>query len=108
MVQASTVKLGTNGGKDIYVPMSSMLPIVDPNDIEVDGWDISSMNLADAMQRAKVLDINLQKQLREYMVNLKPRKSLYYPDFIAANQVRHFLNKTKNFEGKSFNLQFNI
>ncbi|XP_033219434.1 inositol-3-phosphate synthase 1-B isoform X2 [Belonocnema kinseyi] len=86
LVQASTVKLGTNGGEDVYVPMSSMLPMVDPNDIEVDGWDISSMNLADAMQRAKVLDINLQKQLKEHMVNVKPKKSLYYPNFIAANQ----------------------
>lgn len=67
--------------------MSSMLPMVEPDDIVVDGWDISDMNIADAMARAKVLDINLQKQLRPHMVSMKPRKGLYYPDFIAANQV---------------------
>ena len=44
------------------------------------------MNLADAMGRAKVFDISLQKQLRSHMADLKPRPSIYYPDFIAANQ----------------------
>lgn len=86
LVHASTVKLGSTGNEDVYVPMSWMLPMVHPNDIVIDGWDISSMNLADAMERAKVLDINLQKKLRPFMINMKPRKSIYYPDFIASNQ----------------------
>lgn len=72
--------------------MSWMLPIVNPDDIQIDGWDISDMNLADAMQRAKVLDINLQKQLVEYMIHMKPRKSIYYSDFIAANQVNNIFD----------------
>ena len=45
------------------------------------------MNLADAMQRARVLDYNLQQQLRPHMESLRPRPSIYYPDFIAANQA---------------------
>merc|ERR1719471_230190 len=61
--------------------------MADPNcDIEFDGWDISSLNLADAMRRAQVLDYALQEQLFEDMGKLQPRKSVYYPDFIAANQ----------------------
>lgn len=44
------------------------------------------MNLADAMRRAEVLDWPLQEQLRPYMVGLKPRPSIYIPEFIAANQ----------------------
>lgn len=64
-----------------------MLPMVNPNDIEIDGWDISDVNLVEAMARAKVLDVNLQTQLRPYMMHMKPRKSIYYPDFIASNQV---------------------
>ncbi|XP_001604130.1 inositol-3-phosphate synthase 1-A [Nasonia vitripennis] len=86
LIEASTVRLGSDGVEDVYVPISWMLPMVNPDDIELDGWDISDMNLADAMERAKVLDINLQKQLRPHMRGLKPRKSLYFPDFIAANQ----------------------
>ena len=44
------------------------------------------MNMADAMERAKVLDWGLQQQLRPYLEKLKPRPSIYCPDFIAANQ----------------------
>ena len=51
------------------------------------GWDISSLNLADATERAQVLDYGLQRQLRPHLEKLKPRPSIYCPDFIAANQV---------------------
>jgi myo-inositol-1-phosphate synthase len=44
------------------------------------------MNLADAMDRARVFDIDLQKQLRPYMQDLVPLPGVYNPDFIAANQ----------------------
>lgn len=86
LFQSATAKLGNYNGKDFYVPLSSLLPMVDPDDIELDGWDISNMNLADAMARAKVIDFNLQQKLQPYMSNLEPRKSPFYPDFIAANQ----------------------
>lgn len=50
------------------------------------GWDISNMNMADAMERAKVFDIDLQKQLRPFLENSVPLPGIYDPDFIAANQ----------------------
>lgn len=90
------MRLGTkNKEEDIYVPISSMLPMVNPDDIEIDGWDISDINLADAMTRAKVLDINLQAQLQPYMMHMRPRKSIYYSDFIASNQVINILDYFK-------------
>ena len=60
--------------------------MVHPNDIVLGGWDISSMSLADAMERSKVLDWGLQEQLRPHMKHMTPLPSIYYPDFIAANQ----------------------
>lgn len=50
------------------------------------GWDISSRNLAVACEDARVLDISIQDQLRPFLSKLKPRPSIYCPDFIAANQ----------------------
>ena len=50
------------------------------------GWDISSLNLAEAMRRAQVLDWELQEQLWPHMEALRPRPSVYIPEFIAANQ----------------------
>jgi myo-inositol-1-phosphate synthase len=60
--------------------------MVHPNDLIVGGWDISSMNMADAMDRAQVLEPSLKDQVRKEMATLTPLPSIYYPDFIAANQ----------------------
>jgi len=68
---------------------------VDPNDIVIGGWDISNMNLADAMDRARVLDIDLQKQLRPLMQDMVPMPGIYDPDFIAANQEARANNLIK-------------
>ena len=54
--------------------------------MSITGWDISGANIADSMERAKVLDWELQQQLRPHMEKLKPRPSVYIPNFIAANQ----------------------
>jgi len=54
--QASTVRLGADDhGNSVNVPFKQLLPMVDPNDIVVGGWDICGDNLGDAMRRAKVL-----------------------------------------------------
>jgi myo-inositol-1-phosphate synthase len=87
VMMASTVKLGNDArGTSIYTPMKNMLPMVDPNDIVWGGWDINDMNLGDAMKRSKVLDYDLQQKLYPHMKDIKPLPSVYFPDFIAANQ----------------------
>ena len=87
LTQASTVRLGTNElGESVYIPFKNLLPMLEPNEMVLGGWDISSTNLADAMQRAQVLDWDLQRQLRPLMQEMKPLPSIYSPDFIAANQ----------------------
>lgn len=61
------------------------MPFVNPDDLVIGGWDISSMNLADAMKRAEVLDYNLIENLTPHMKDIVPLKAVYYKDFIAAN-----------------------
>lgn len=57
VTQASTVQLGTTAaGEGVFVPLKNLLPMVDPNDLVVGGWDISGLPLGQAMRRAKVLD----------------------------------------------------
>lgn len=63
-----------------------MLPMVHPNDLVISGWDISAHNLSASMTRAKVLPYDLQRQVGPLMEDIKPLPSVYYPDFIAANQ----------------------
>ncbi|KAL2071498.1 hypothetical protein VTL71DRAFT_12733 [Oculimacula yallundae] len=88
LVMGSTVKLGTNAqtSKDVNIPFQNVLPMVHPNDLVIGGWDISGMNLAQAMDRAAVLEPTLKAQVKKEMAEMKPLPSIYYPDFIAANQ----------------------
>ena len=96
LTQASTVRLGLNPhGESVYIPFKNMLPMVEPNDLVIGGWDISGMNLAEAMQRAKVLDIDLQRQVAPHLESLRPLPSIYHPDFIASNQAERADNLIK-------------
>ncbi|RZC35638.1 Inos-1-P synth domain containing protein [Asbolus verrucosus] len=91
VTQASTVRLGG----DVHVQLGKLLPTLDPDDLEIDGWDISSVNLADAMERAQVLEPGLVQQLKGKMAAMKPRPSIYDQDFIAANQASRADNVIK-------------
>jgi myo-inositol-1-phosphate synthase len=97
ITQASTNLLGSDHatGDDVWVPMGKMLPMVDPNDIVWGGWDINAANLAEAMERAQVLEWDLQRQLIPYMADIKPLPSVYIPHFIAANQSERANNVLK-------------
>jgi len=88
VMMGSTVKLGTDEStaEEINVPFHSVLPMVHPNDLVIGGWDISGMGIADAMDRAQVLEPTLKSLVRKEMSYMKPLPSIYYPDFIAANQ----------------------
>lgn len=87
VTQSSTVKLGIDSkGKDVYVPFSSLVPMVNPDDFIVSGWDINGASMDKAMERANVLEIDLRNKLAPLLKEYTPLKSVYYPDFIAANQ----------------------
>lgn len=90
----STIKLGNDAetGKEINIPFHDILPMVHPNDLIIGGWDINDMNLADAMDRAAVLEPSLKQMVKKEMANMKPLPSIYYPDFIAANQTERANN----------------
>jgi myo-inositol-1-phosphate synthase len=88
LIMGSTMKLGMDPTtmRDVNIPFHDILPMVHPDDLIVGGWDISSLNLAEAMDRAQVLEPTLKAQVRKEMALMKPLPSIYYPDFIAANQ----------------------
>lgn len=97
ITQSSTVYIGNDAKTrdDVYVPLKGILPMVEPNDIVWGGWDINGANLAEAMERAQVLEWDLQRQLIPYMKDIKPLPSIYIPDFIAANQSERANNVLK-------------
>jgi len=86
ITQCSATKVGNNKNAEVFLPLNQILPLVNPNEIVVGGWDISKMNMADAMRRAEVLEYDLQVKLQPYMKDIVPLPAVYYEDFIAPNQ----------------------
>lgn len=86
MTQSSTMKVADSIDGEIFMKIKDVIPLVRPEDLKVTGWDINSMDLANAMKKAQVFDYELQQKLEPFMKEYKPLKSIYYPDFIAANQ----------------------
>lgn len=86
LLYASTTRLGTDvaNGDDVYVPLRSLAPLLDPaHDIVLSGWDITGRNLADAVAAARVLDIDLQRQLRSHLETMTPLPGVIDAGFAA-------------------------
>ena len=88
LMMASTMKLGTDAktNQDVNIPLHTVLPMIHPSNMVIGGWDISKKTLSEALDRAGVLEPTLKAQVRKEMDYLQPLPSIYYPDFIAANQ----------------------
>ena len=92
ITQSSATKIGYDKNNEVYLPLNQVLPMVNPNEIVIGGWDISDMNMVDAMRRAQVLEYDLQSKLKEHMKDMVPLPAVYYEDFIAQNQKERATN----------------
>ncbi|CDW73283.1 UNKNOWN [Stylonychia lemnae] len=72
---------------DVHKPVKEILPMVNPCDFEITGWDISQMNLYEAARRSKVLEPDLLRQLKAQLENIKPLPAALNQDYIASNQA---------------------
>merc|ERR1719367_1093382 len=72
--------------KDVHKPIKELLPMANPVDFEVSGWDINSSNLYEAAKLAHVLEPTLVEQLREDMEQIWPLPAALNHKYIAANQ----------------------
>jgi len=61
------------------------MPLVNPCDFEISGWDISKKNLFEACKRAQVLEPTLINALRPELEAIVPLKSVVNQEYIAAN-----------------------
>jgi myo-inositol-1-phosphate synthase len=63
------------------------MPMANPIDFEISGWDISSKNLFEACKRAHVLEPTLVNAMKADLEAIKPLPSILNQDYIAANQA---------------------
>jgi len=76
----------TNKLQDVYKPISQLMPMANPCDFEISGWDINSADLFTACKRSHVLEPTLVNALKEDLEKIKPLSAVLNPEFIAANQ----------------------
>lgn len=87
LTQAATLRVGfDDSGRDVFVPLRSFIPLAEPSEIALGGWDISGCNLADALDRAGVLEPDLCTKLRPHLEHMAPLPAAFDPKFIAKNQ----------------------
>lgn len=53
LTQAATLRVGNYEGEEVFTPFRSLLPMADPNQFVLGGWDISSLNMAEVRLRAR-------------------------------------------------------
>jgi myo-inositol-1-phosphate synthase len=91
--QSATTHVGyklnaeTNTLEDVTMPIKNILPMVEPNEILVGGWDISSHNLYESCYRSQVLEPSLIEKMKEELTQIVPLPAAFNGDFIAANQA---------------------
>jgi len=92
--QCVTTKVGVKVHKkpdgveleDVFMPIKNLLPMVNPNDLVIGGWDISGMDMYNATLRARVLEPDLIRQLKPELSAIKPMSAVFNLEFVASNQ----------------------
>ena len=69
------------------MPIKELLPMVNPIEFEISGWDISGANLYEACKRSHVLEPTLIEKLKDDLSKIRPLPAALNPDFIASNQA---------------------
>ncbi len=72
---------------DVYKPVKELIPMVEPCEFVISGWDISKKNLYESCKRARVLEPDLIKQLKEDLQQIVPLPAALNGEFIASNQA---------------------
>ena len=71
--------------EDVHKPVHELMPMVNPNDIKISGWDISGLNLFEAAKRSHVLEPSLINQMKSELEAITPLPAVLNQEFIAAN-----------------------
>ena len=66
----------TNNLKDVFKPVKDIMPLVNPIDFEISGWDINSANVYEACKRSHVLEPSLINAMQKELEEIKPMQAV--------------------------------
>jgi myo-inositol-1-phosphate synthase len=78
LTQCATTYLGDDlSGRPVVAAFKDLLPMVNPNELVISGWDISGANLYEAAKLARVLEPGLIEELRDELSAITPLLSAF-------------------------------
>ena len=80
-------KKADGGIEDVYKYVNEIVPLVNPCDLDITGWDISGMNLYDSCYRAQVIEPALIELMKPELSSMVPLKAVFNAKYIASNQA---------------------
>jgi myo-inositol-1-phosphate synthase len=87
LTQCATTYLGQDEKGTTYVaPFKALLPMVDPNELVIGGWDISKMDIYHATKRACVHEPTMIEQIKDELEQMHPLPAVFDLSFVAPNQ----------------------
>ena len=87
LTQCGTTYLGQDEKGTTYVaPFKALLPMVNPNDLIIGGWDISKLNIYESARRAHVMEPAMLIQLKDELEKMHPLPAVFDLNFVAPNQ----------------------
>ncbi|EAY06546.1 hypothetical protein TVAG_358360 [Trichomonas vaginalis G3] len=87
LTQCGTTYLGQDEKGTTYVaPFKALLPMVDPDNLVIGGWDINDMDIYHAAKRALVMEPVMLNMLKDDLEKMKPLPAVFDLDFVAPNQ----------------------
>jgi len=87
LTQCTASPLGCDAsGRQIVCAFKDLVPMVNPNDMIVGGWDISGADMYEAARRSHVLEPALLSQLEGELRAMKPMPGAFDLSFVAPNQ----------------------
>ncbi|OHT06448.1 Inositol-3-phosphate synthase [Tritrichomonas foetus] len=87
LTQCATTYLGDDAnGKQHVAPFHGLLPMINPNDLVIGGWDISKANMYDATVRAYVHEPSMYHQIEDELKAITPLPAVFDLSFVAPNQ----------------------
>ena len=88
-------ELGQPKIEDIYMGIKDLLPMVNPNDLVIGGWDINDADMYSATIAAKVLEPDMIAQLKTELSQIKPLAAVLNPAYVAPGQLERANNIKK-------------
>ena len=94
-LKAKKLETGDFKIEDVHMAIKDLLPMVNPNDLVIGGWDINNANMYEACLKAHVLEPDMIRQLEPELKAMTPLTAAFCVPYVAPAQLERANNIKK-------------